>query len=84
MNRALVIVAAVLVVGSVASGLGKLTRQAPIVEVLTPDFKGDENAPENYLCTVQRMPGHFYSPRHRHGHEQIRFHLEAILRRVRQ
>lgn len=35
MNVALIVVAAVLVVGSVASGCGKLTRQPPIVEVLT-------------------------------------------------
>jgi hypothetical protein len=35
MNVALIVVASVLVVGSVASGVGKLTRQAPIVEVLT-------------------------------------------------
>ena len=34
-NVALIVIAAVLVLGSVASGCGKLTRQEPIVEVLT-------------------------------------------------
>ena len=45
MNVALIVVAGVLVVGSVASGCGKLTRQEPIVEVLTRVGVASERIP---------------------------------------
>ncbi|HEU4625843.1 MAG TPA: hypothetical protein VFS52_13815 [Steroidobacteraceae bacterium] len=40
-------------------------------------FEGDEDSPDNYMLVMSREPKSFFSPRHRHPWDQIRFCLEG-------
>ena len=40
-------------------------------------FEGDENSPDNYMLVMSREPKTYFSPRHRHPWDQIRFCLEG-------
>ncbi len=40
-------------------------------------FEGDEAAPDNYMLVMSQEPKSYFSPRHRHPWDQIRFCLEG-------
>ncbi len=40
-------------------------------------FEGDEDSPDNYMLVMSREPNSYFSPRHRHPWDQIRFCLEG-------
>lgn len=40
-------------------------------------FEGDEDSPDNYMLVMSREPNTYFSPRHRHPWDQIRFCLEG-------
>lgn len=40
-------------------------------------FEGDDNSPDNYILVMSKEPKTFFSPRHRHPWDQIRFSLEG-------
>ena len=40
-------------------------------------FEGDEGTPDNYMLVMSKEPKTFFSPRHRHPWDQIRFCLEG-------
>jgi hypothetical protein len=40
-------------------------------------FEGEEGSPDNYMLVMSREPKSFFSPRHRHPWDQIRFCLEG-------
>ena len=40
-------------------------------------FEGEEGSPDNYMLVMSKEPKSFYSPRHRHPWDQIRFCLEG-------
>lgn len=40
-------------------------------------FEGEEGSPDNYMLVMSKEPGSFFSPRHRHPWDQIRFSLEG-------
>ena len=40
-------------------------------------FEGEEGSPDNYMLVMSKEPKSFFSPRHRHPWDQIRFSLEG-------
>lgn len=40
-------------------------------------FEGEEDSPDNYMLVMSREPQSYFSPRHRHPWDQIRFCLEG-------
>jgi hypothetical protein len=40
-------------------------------------FEGEEGTPDNYMLVMSKEPKSFFSPRHRHPWDQIRFCLEG-------
>src|SRR5690242_2469209 len=40
-------------------------------------FEGEEGSPDNYMLVMSKEPKTFFSPRHRHAWDQIRFCLEG-------
>lgn len=40
-------------------------------------FEGDEDSPDNYMLVMSSEPKSYFSPRHRHPWDQIRFCLEG-------
>lgn len=40
-------------------------------------FGGDEGSPDNYMLVMSREPRSYFSPRHRHPWDQVRFCLEG-------
>ena len=40
-------------------------------------FEGEEGSPDNYLLVLAREGASYYSPRHRHAWDQVRFCLEG-------
>ena len=40
-------------------------------------FEGEEGTPDNYMLVMSKEPKSFFSPRHRHPWDQIRFSLEG-------
>lgn len=40
-------------------------------------FEGEESSPDNYMLVMSREPKSYFSPRHRHPWDQIRFCLEG-------
>lgn len=40
-------------------------------------FEGQEGSPDNYMLVMSREPSSYFSPRHRHPWDQIRFCLEG-------
>ncbi len=40
-------------------------------------FEGEEGSPDNYLLVMAKEPKSFFSPRHRHPWDQVRFCLEG-------
>ena len=40
-------------------------------------FEGEEGSPDNYVLVMSREPKSYFSPRHRHPWDQIRFCLEG-------
>ncbi|WP_338244287.1 hypothetical protein [Aurantiacibacter hainanensis] len=40
-------------------------------------FEGEEESPDNYMLVMSREPNTYFSPRHRHPWDQIRFCLEG-------
>lgn len=40
-------------------------------------FEGEEGTPDNYMLVMSKEPASFFSPRHRHPWDQIRFCLEG-------
>lgn len=40
-------------------------------------FEGEEESPDNYMLVMSKEPKSFFSPRHRHPWDQIRFCLEG-------
>ena len=40
-------------------------------------FEGEEGSPDNYMLVMSKEPKSFFSPRHRHPWDQIRFCLEG-------
>jgi hypothetical protein len=40
-------------------------------------FEGEEGSPDNYMLVMSKEPNTFFSPRHRHPWDQIRFCLEG-------
>jgi hypothetical protein len=40
-------------------------------------FEGEEGSPDNYILVMSKEPRTFFSPRHRHPWDQIRFCLEG-------
>jgi hypothetical protein len=40
-------------------------------------FEGQEGSPDNYMLVMSKEPSSFFSPRHRHPWDQIRFCLEG-------
>ena len=40
-------------------------------------FEGEEGSPDNYMLVMSKEPRTFFSPRHRHPWDQIRFCLEG-------
>lgn len=40
-------------------------------------FEGDEDSPDNYMLVMSKEPRTFFSPRHRHPWDQIRYSLEG-------
>ena len=40
-------------------------------------FEGEEDSPDNYMLVMSREPKTYFSPRHRHPWDQIRFCLEG-------
>jgi hypothetical protein len=40
-------------------------------------FEGEEGSPDNYILVMSKEPKSFFSPRHRHAWDQIRFCLEG-------
>ena len=40
-------------------------------------FEGDDDSPDNYMLVMSREPKSYFSPRHRHPWDQIRFCLEG-------
>lgn len=40
-------------------------------------FEGEEGSPDNYMLVMSKEPSSFFSPRHRHPWDQIRFCLEG-------
>jgi hypothetical protein len=40
-------------------------------------FEGEEGSPDNYMLVMSKEPSTFFSPRHRHPWDQIRFCLEG-------
>jgi hypothetical protein len=40
-------------------------------------FEGDEDCPDNYMLVMSQEPKTYFSPRHRHPWDQIRFCLEG-------
>lgn len=40
-------------------------------------FEGEEDTPDNYMLVMSREPNSYFSPRHRHPWDQIRFCLEG-------
>jgi hypothetical protein len=40
-------------------------------------FEGAEGSPDNYMLVMSKEPSSFYSPRHRHPWDQIRFCIEG-------
>lgn len=40
-------------------------------------FEGEEGSPDNYMLVMSREPKSYFSPRHRHAWDQIRFCLEG-------
>ncbi|MGZ3171474.1 MAG: hypothetical protein ACXWJC_00125 [Croceibacterium sp.] len=40
-------------------------------------FEGEEDSPDNYMLVMSREPRTYFSPRHRHPWDQIRFCLEG-------
>jgi len=40
-------------------------------------FEGEEGSPDNYMLVMAKEPKSFFSPRHRHPWDQIRFCLEG-------
>lgn len=40
-------------------------------------FEGDEDSPDNYMLVMSQEPKEYFSPRHRHPWDQIRFCLEG-------
>jgi len=40
-------------------------------------FEGEEGSPDNYMLVMSREPNTYFSPRHRHPWDQIRFCLEG-------
>jgi hypothetical protein len=40
-------------------------------------FEGEEGSPDHYMLVMSKEPKSFYSPRHRHAWDQIRFCLEG-------
>jgi hypothetical protein len=40
-------------------------------------FEGDEGSPDNYMLVMSKEPKSYFSPRHRHPWDQIRFCLEG-------
>ena len=40
-------------------------------------FEGEEGSPDNYMLVMSREPKSYFSPRHRHPWDQIRFCLEG-------
>ena len=40
-------------------------------------FEGQEDSPDNYMLVMSREPNSYFSPRHRHPWDQIRFCLEG-------
>ena len=42
-------------------------------------FEGEESSPDNYMLVMSKEPKSFFSPRHRHPWDQIRFCLEGSI-----
>lgn len=42
-------------------------------------FEGDEESPDNYMLVMAREPKSYFSPRHRHPWDQVRFCLEGSI-----
>ena len=42
-------------------------------------FEGQENSPDNYLLVLANEGSDYYSPRHRHAWDQVRFCLEGAV-----
>ena len=42
-------------------------------------FEGEENSPNNYLLVLANEGSDYYSPRHRHAWDQVRFCLEGAI-----
>lgn len=42
-------------------------------------FEGEEHSPDNYMLVLAREVAEFYSPRHRHPWDQVRFCLEGSI-----
>ena len=40
-------------------------------------FEGEEDSPDNYMLVMSKEPRTFFSPRHRHPWDQIRYSLEG-------
>jgi hypothetical protein len=40
-------------------------------------FEGEEGSPDNYMLVMSKEPNSYFSPRHRHPWDQIRFCLEG-------
>ncbi|MFM1885683.1 MAG: hypothetical protein RL026_840 [Pseudomonadota bacterium] len=40
-------------------------------------FEGDEDSPDNYMLVMSKEPCTYFSPRHRHPWDQIRYSLEG-------
>ena len=40
-------------------------------------FEGEEGSPDNYMLVMSKEPKSFFSPRHRHPWDQIRFCLDG-------
>jgi len=40
-------------------------------------FEGDENSPDNYMLVLAREPNSYFSPRHRHPWDQVRYCLDG-------
>lgn len=40
-------------------------------------FEGEEDSPDNYMLVMSREPSSYFSPRHRHPWDQVRFCLEG-------
>ena len=40
-------------------------------------FEGDEDSPDNYMLVLSREPSSYFSPRHRHPWDQVRYCLDG-------